>query len=104
MSCPISEPALSVRIACAALLRAHDGADLAATGASFLRALEPVLRREIPELAAGRASLALSFDVAAPGHHVEVRADDQATARRLEREVRDLIWVVREMVPFAVLG
>jgi hypothetical protein len=100
----VSGPAITVRIACASLLRAHDGADLEETGAAFLRALEPVLRREIPELAAGRASLALSFDVAARGHQVEVRDEDEARARRVEREVRDVIWVVREMVPFAVLG
>jgi hypothetical protein len=91
-------------IAPAALLRAQDGADLAATGASFLRALEPVLRREIPELTGGQAELALSVDPAGAAHRVDVQGADDAAARRIEREVRDLIWVVREMVPFAVLG
>ena len=100
----MSRYAITACIAPAALLRAQDGADLAATGASFLRALEPVLRREIPELAGGQAELALSVDLAAPAHRVEVRGPDDAAARRIEREVRDVVWVVREMVPFAVLG
>lgn len=100
----MAEYTITVRVAGAALLRAQDGADLPATTAAFLRALEPVLRREVAELAAGRATLHLSGEPSATAHQTVVDGPEEATARRIEREVRDVIWVVREMVPFAVLG
>lgn len=93
---------ITVRIAGRALLRAQDGVDLPATTAAFVRVLEPVLRRDVAELASGEASLEVAGDVTGAAHRVEVEGPDGATARRIEREIRDLVWVVREMVPFAV--
>lgn len=97
---PVSPYRVEVVVAPRALLRAQDGMDLSASGAAFLAALEPVLRRELPELAGG--VLALASDVARDKHSVRVEGPDPAVVTRIDREVRDLIWVVREMVPFAV--
>jgi hypothetical protein len=90
----------TVTIAPGVLLRGQDGLDLAATGRAFVAALEPVLRRELPELEA----LAITADVGLAAHRIEVDAADPRVAQRLDREIRDRIWVVREMVPFAVTG
>ena len=99
---PVSGYRIEITIAPRALLRAQDGMDLGASGAAFVDALEPVLRRELPELAAGE--LMLSSDIARDKHAVHVEGPDPSIVTRIDREVRDLIWVVREMVPFAVRG
>jgi hypothetical protein len=93
---------IEITIAPRTLLRAQDGMDLSASGAAFLAALEPVLRRELPELAT--ASLTLASDIERDRHAVHVEGPDPTVVTRIDREVRDLIWVVREMVPFAVPG
>ena len=93
---------IEVTIAPRALLRAQDGMDFPATGVAFVAALEPVLHREIPELAGG--VLTLSSDASRDKHAVHVEGPDPVVVTRIDREVRDLIWVVREMVPFAVPG
>lgn len=99
---PVSGYRIEVTIAPRALLRAQDGMDLPATGAAFVAALEPVLHREIPELQTG--TLVLSSDASCDKHRVHVEGPDPSVVTRIDREVRDLIWVVREMVPFAVPG
>lgn len=93
---------VEITIAPRALLRAQDGMDPIATGAAFVAALEPVLMRELPELAEG--TLQIASDVESERHSVQVEGPDPAVVTRIDREVRDLIWVVREMVPFAVPG
>lgn len=95
---------ITVVVAPKTLLRAQDGVDLAATGASFVEALSEAAQREVPELRRGEASLKVKVEVEASSNAVAVEGLDELTCRRLEREVRDLIWVVRECLPFAVLG
>ncbi len=97
---PVAGYRVEITIAPRALLRAQDGVDLRATGAAFVAALEPVLMRELPELAEG--TLEIASDVGSDKHAVRVEGPDPAQVTRIDREVRDLIWVVREMVPFAV--
>lgn len=98
----VSAYRIDVVIAPSALLRAQDGLDLTATSEAFLAALRDAALRELPDVSRGEASLALRYDLAAAAHVVAVEGPDETTCRRLEREVRDLVWVVRECVPFAV--
>lgn len=95
---------IEVVIAPRALLRAQDGIDLLATGEAFSAALKDTAQRDVAELAEGSAELVLRVDATASAHTVSAEGPDEVTCRRLEREVRDLVWVVRECVPFAVLG
>ena len=90
----------TITIAPSALIRGQDGLDLTATGQAFLAALAPVLRRELPEI----EELTLELGLALTAHRIEVTAPDAQLAVRLDRDIRDHIWVVREMVPFAVPG
>lgn len=91
---------VAITIAPGALIRGQDGLDLLATGRAFVAALEPVLRTELPEI----EELSLTLDAGLTAHRVEVSAADERLAQRIDREVRDRIWVVREMIPFAVPG
>lgn len=104
LSSAMSPYRITVTIAPKALLRAQDGVDLAATGVSFAESLRTAALREVAELQRGVASLEASVEVEGSSNAVTVEGPDELTCRRLEREVRDLIWVVRECVPFAVLG
>lgn len=78
------------------LVRANDGLDLAVAAARYGAGVEAAIRREFPD-----AEVLVRVDDSRLGTHVSVAgAPCEADAQSVERTVRDLAWVVREMVPF----
>ena len=78
------------------LVRANDGLDLDSCAQRYADALQAAIERDLP---------AALVSVRSEGHvgalEAVVTGGSDAECASFERTVRDLGWVVREMVPFA---
>jgi len=76
----------------ARVLRTNNAAlDLTLSAVAFREALCAALARHLPDVLS-----AVNIDESASGMKVSARAKDDASARAIEREAEDLIWVVRQ--------
>ena len=79
------------------LAGANDGLDLEACAARYAAALEATIARRWPS---ARVEVAWGLGRDALAARCTLDADEGPTARGIERDVLDLAWVVRQMVPW----
>ena len=82
---------LEIRFPSKALRTNNAALDLAQSAEAFRDALHAALQRHLPDVQSS-----VSIDDAATGMSVRARTEDEASARAIEREAEDLIWVVRQ--------
>lgn len=88
---------VAVRFPASSVATNNDALDLEASAERYRELLDRALRDAL-----SLCDVVVTVDPHAAGLTIDVDTDDRPLAQRLEREVRDLAWVVRQMGAWAI--